>query len=331
MTLGLSAAVPDASQSRPDGGHAGSRLQWTAATAAAVRHTDNLIANPDLTARRAGVPACYSEAALTGTTVRFSGAPRDSGGALALHASPRRPVMVTQAPACAPRVEVGHSYSASLRYRGTAAALSLEVLVHTPHGWRPWYAARTLRASRRFTTVTVLLRPIQGTVDRIAFGVLLKAGGTVQSGRFTLIDATSHPQALAPVLPPAAGGAQSSPATGVPLGGPLPTGPLGPGEKTREEPGEPEESQEQPSGYAATGRWTVLEDSAAARSVHAVLLQNGKLLVMAGSGNNPMAFKAGSFKSYLYDPVANTWKELETPKDVFCSGHVQLAYCNVLI
>ncbi|MGH2854324.1 MAG: galactose oxidase-like domain-containing protein, partial [Solirubrobacteraceae bacterium] len=48
-------------------------------------------------------------------------------------------------------------------------------------------------------------------------------------------------------------------------------------------------------------------------------------------GNNPMAFKAGSFKSYLYDPVANTWKELETPKDVFCSGHVQLADGNVLI
>ncbi len=325
--LGLNAAVPTTSLSRPVAGHAGNRIQWTSAAAAGARRAENLIANPDL-ARRAGVPDCYSEAVLAGTTVRFSGPPRGSGGAIALRAgSPRWPVMVTQSPACAPRVEVGHSYSASLRYRGTAAALSLEVLVHTPHGWRPWYAARRLNASRAFTTVTVLLHPIQGEVDRIAFGVLLRASGTVRSGRFTLIDATSHPQALAPVISPATGGSQGSPATGVSFSGPISTTPIL-GEKS---PAEEPPAEEKPSGYAATGRWTVLEDAAEARSVHAVLLQNGKLLIMAGSGNDPMAFKAGSFKSYLYDPLANTWKELETPKDVFCSGHVQLADGNVLI
>jgi hypothetical protein len=52
---------------------------------------------------------------------------------------------------------------------------------------------------------------------------------------------------------------------------------------------------------------------------------------MAGSGNNRMEFEKGSFKSYIYDPVANIWKELKTPKDVFCSGHVQLPDGNVLI
>jgi hypothetical protein len=339
VVLGLSVAIPAAGQSKPASFRYAEKIHWTASAAAAARHADNLLVNPDATARRAGVPTCYSEASLTGGTVRFSEPPRGSGGAIALHVAPtRRPAMVTQSPACAPRVEVGHSYSASLSYRGTAAALSLEVLVHTPRGWRPWYAARTLRASRAFRTVTVLLRPIQGEVDRIAFGVLLRAGGTVQSRRFTLIDATAHPQALAPVIPPTKGGAQSSPAPGASLAGPLSTAPLASGEPPREEAGQPpseepakEPPAEEPSGYAATGRWTVLEDAAAARSVHAVLLQNGKLLIMAGSGNDPMAFKAGSFKSYLYDPVANTWKELETPKDVFCSGHVQLADGNVLI
>lgn len=150
----------------------------------------------------------------------------------------------------------------------------------------------------------MLLRPIQGEVDRIAFGVLLRAGGTVQSEHFALIDATSHPQALAP-LP--------SPAKGELVG------------VTVEPP------HEEPSVYASAGRWTALGDAAEARSVHAVLLQNGKLLIMAGSGNNPMAFKEGTFESYLYDPLANTWKKLVTPKDVFCSGHVQLADGNVLI
>ncbi len=307
--LGLSAAMPQAGQTEGVTGRA-AEIQWTAASAASARHTYNLIANPDITARHTGRPACYAEAVLAGATVRFADPPPVAGGSIVLRAGPRRPpVMVTQLPACAPKVQVGHSYSVSLRYRSTAA-VSLELLAHTPRGWRPWYTARTLSARRVLTSVTVLLRPIQGDVDRIAFGVLLERRGTVASERFTLIDATAHPQALAPVTAAAPGKPVSSPVVA---------------------PHEQSPPVEEPSGYAKTGRWTVLEDGAEARSVHAVLLQNGKLLIMAGSGNNPMAFKAGSFKSYLYDPVAYTWKELETPKDVFCSGHVQLADGNVLI
>jgi hypothetical protein len=324
--LGLNAAVPESALGESGAGRA-RMLEWTAVAAAVARHSDNLIANQDLAVGHAGIPTCYAEASLVAGKVRFSGSPRVSGGAIVLRlGAHRRPTMVTQAPSCAPKVAVGHSYSASLRYSGTTAA-ALEVLVEGPHGWRPWYVAKTLRASRLATTVSVLLAPIQGGVQRIAFGALPRTAGTTRSAHFTLIDATSHPQAIAPVSKPGGSGTQSA-GTGTALAGPLSTAPLVSG--SGEEPAKPT-AEEESSGYAAAGKWTVLADAAEARSVHAVLLQNGKLLIMAGSGNNPMAFEKGKFKSYLYDPVANTWKELATPKDVFCSGHVQLADGNVLI
>ena len=88
----------------------------------------------------------------------------------------------------------------------------------------------------------------------------------------------------------------------------------------------------EPSGEPSkVGRWTVREGVENARTIHAVLLQNGKLLLMAGSGNDRMEFARGCFRSYIYNPDANTWKEIKTPKDVFCAGHVQLANGNVLI
>lgn len=66
-------------------------------------------------------------------------------------------------------------------------------------------------------------------------------------------------------------------------------------------------------------------------AVHAVLLSSGKVLVMAGSGNNIGNFNAGRFESELYDPVNNTFKKLKTPYDMFCSGHFILPDGNVLI
>lgn len=260
-----------------------------------------------------GPQACYAQAALRGASVRFS-APAFTHGTPRLRlrgGSGQPPVMLTQSPACAPAVRTGHTYAASLDYRSTRGALTFEVLTHGPHGWRAWYAAAKAGRRARFGTLRVLLAPIQGGIDRIAFGLLAQGAGEVQSRGFALIDASAHPQALAPALPAA------TPQAGV----------LAPG-VPHEETTPPPNEEETP---ARTGRWRVLEDSAQARSVHAILLQNGKLLVMAGSGNDPMAFKAGTFRSYLYDPAANTWKELITPKDVFCSGHVQLADGNVLI
>ena len=66
-------------------------------------------------------------------------------------------------------------------------------------------------------------------------------------------------------------------------------------------------------------------------AVHAVMLNTGKVLIMAGSGNNIGNFRAGRFVSEVFNPANNTFKNIKTPYDMFCSGHFILPDGNVLI
>ena len=66
-------------------------------------------------------------------------------------------------------------------------------------------------------------------------------------------------------------------------------------------------------------------------AVHAIMLYTGKVLIMAGSGNNEGNFAAGRFESVLWDPSTNKFTKLKTPSDMFCGGHVILPDGNVLI
>ncbi|MFE9424764.1 galactose oxidase-like domain-containing protein [Kitasatospora sp. NPDC006697] len=86
------------------------------------------------------------------------------------------------------------------------------------------------------------------------------------------------------------------------------------------------------AGPACTqGSWAVMPFPNPVRSMHAIVLHNGKVLLMAGSGNDPMAFQAGTFNSAVYDPGTGTFAQVPTPADMFCSGHVQLPDGRVLI
>ncbi|MEU9053061.1 galactose oxidase-like domain-containing protein [Streptomyces sp. NPDC048384] len=81
----------------------------------------------------------------------------------------------------------------------------------------------------------------------------------------------------------------------------------------------------------ANGRWDVLPTKNPVRSMHSVVLNNGKVLLIAGSGNDPTMFQAGTFTSAVYDPQNGTYKQIPTPKDMFCAGHVQLDDGRVLV
>jgi hypothetical protein len=81
----------------------------------------------------------------------------------------------------------------------------------------------------------------------------------------------------------------------------------------------------------ANGGWQVLPTQNPVRSMHSVVLNNGKVLLIAGSGNSEENFAAGSFTSAVYDPVNGTYKVIPTPKDMFCAGHVQLQDGRVLV
>ncbi|MFE2939020.1 galactose oxidase-like domain-containing protein [Streptomyces sp. NPDC059255] len=88
-----------------------------------------------------------------------------------------------------------------------------------------------------------------------------------------------------------------------------------------------------PDYKAANGYWEFLDVPAKFKinSIHASLLHTGKVLLIAGSGNNQKNFDAGKFESVLWDPETNTYKMIPTPKDMFCSGHTQLPDGNLLI
>ncbi|MEU9476237.1 galactose oxidase early set domain-containing protein [Streptomyces sp. NPDC048191] len=81
----------------------------------------------------------------------------------------------------------------------------------------------------------------------------------------------------------------------------------------------------------ANGSWSVLPTQNPVRSMHSVVLNDGKVLLIAGSGNSEENFNAGTFTSAVYDPSNGTYKVIPTPKDMFCAGHVQLQDGRVLV
>ncbi|MFG2238181.1 galactose oxidase-like domain-containing protein [Streptomyces sp. NPDC048734] len=85
------------------------------------------------------------------------------------------------------------------------------------------------------------------------------------------------------------------------------------------------------TGPECTGRWTVQTTHAPVRAIHSVLLHNGKVLLIAGSGNDLDMFEAGTFRTSLYDPVTGAYTDIPTPEDFFCAGHVQLPDGRVLV
>lgn len=78
------------------------------------------------------------------------------------------------------------------------------------------------------------------------------------------------------------------------------------------------------------GRWS-LGPTLPSPSIHTALLNTGKLLIIAGSQNQWDKFTAGTFTSVLWDPRTNTFKNIATPHDMFCAGHVILRDGRVLV
>lgn len=89
----------------------------------------------------------------------------------------------------------------------------------------------------------------------------------------------------------------------------------------------------QPGYKAKYGSWSQVDIPGKYRTnaIHAALLHTGKVLIVAGSGNEQKKFDAGSFDTVLWDPVKNTFKKIPTPVDFFCAGHAQLPDGRLLV
>ena len=87
-------------------------------------------------------------------------------------------------------------------------------------------------------------------------------------------------------------------------------------------------------GYKAEyGSWSLADvpSEFQSNSMHAALLHTGKILLIAGSGNDQKQFDSGTFDTILWDPKEDTYKKVETPEDVFCAGHSQLGDGKLLV
>lgn len=87
----------------------------------------------------------------------------------------------------------------------------------------------------------------------------------------------------------------------------------------------------QSSVVTAEGRWDILDYKSPVRAVHAALLNNGKVLLVAGSGNNRSSFNAKEFRTSVWDPATGKFTEVPTPWDAFCAGHVFLPDGRLLV
>lgn len=83
---------------------------------------------------------------------------------------------------------------------------------------------------------------------------------------------------------------------------------------------------------ACEGTWSRTANPSPVRAVHAALLHTGKVLLIAGSGNDPNQFAAGSFETAIYDPATDTLQSnIPTPYDLFCAGHAFLPDGRLLV
>ncbi|WP_344166945.1 galactose oxidase early set domain-containing protein [Pilimelia columellifera] len=86
-----------------------------------------------------------------------------------------------------------------------------------------------------------------------------------------------------------------------------------------------------PGERCPSGAWEVMPYQSPVRGIHAAVLRTGKVLLIAGSGNDPGEFAKGQFSTTLYDPEAGSFTPVPTPDDLFCGGHAQLPDGRLLV
>lgn len=88
------------------------------------------------------------------------------------------------------------------------------------------------------------------------------------------------------------------------------------------------------------GFWEVIDlpEEFKLNSIHAATLPTGKVLLVAGSGNNEQAFDKYAdegqiqvLKTVVLNPETMEMKLVETPEDLFCGGHAFLQSGNLLV
>jgi Domain of unknown function (DUF1929) len=77
----------------------------------------------------------------------------------------------------------------------------------------------------------------------------------------------------------------------------------------------------------AGGAWEKLPSlPSGSNAYHLIMGPGGKILLIAGSGNNSAVFEAGTFKAYVWQPMSGHLRQLtNVPHDMFCAGHMLMS------
>ena len=66
-----------------------------------------------------------------------------------------------------------------------------------------------------------------------------------------------------------------------------------------------------------TGQWNVLSYTMPINPIHVGMMRTGKILVVAGSENDPTV---STYRAAVYDPASGVINVQTTPWDLFCNG-----------
>jgi hypothetical protein len=79
------------------------------------------------------------------------------------------------------------------------------------------------------------------------------------------------------------------------------------------------------------GKWQTQSYQVPINPIHVALMHNGKILIVAGSGNNAANLGSGNLKSAVLDPAAGTFTVQKQGWDMFCEGMTVLPDGRVFI
>jgi hypothetical protein len=204
-------------------------------------------------------------------------------------------LLTSEAEGCAPSVSADKTYRLSVWYRSTSSSNVVTVFRHTESGWHHWTDVQSLPSVATWTLASVKTPPIPSGTDRIAWGLSIVGAGELVTDDYSTKEITNEP-------PPTTTASTTTTSTTPP-----------------------------PADPAISGRWTVLPVEMPARAMHTTVLRDGRVLLIAGSGNSAENFEAGDFRTIVWNPTDNSFLDVPTPEDMFCSGHVMLTDGRVLI
>jgi hypothetical protein len=172
-------------------------------SAAAVDPPPNLVVNPSLELG-AAFPTCFSTGGF-GSPAKWTLVAGHTGARavsvqITNYANGDRKLLQTQKPECAPTVQAGSTYDASVWYKSTVP-VEMTVFRRTAAGWGYWKQLGKLPAKAEWSQATAAIVVPEGTLQ-VSFGIAVKGNATLVTDDYSLTLAGA-PAPPPPPPPPA--------------------------------------------------------------------------------------------------------------------------------